>query len=157
MNRVHCHFLSIAFLLYTVVAHATDPKLEEALDLIQSGQSDKALPMLYPLAAEGYVEAKIALGYYFLENGDESESLKWLNEAALSGISLSQTHLGLVLTDVIGRDEDISLGVEWLKKAGEQGDRIAAIKLAQIYRTGKGNVSKDIELYEYWNSKAQIY
>ena len=137
---------------------ANQPDINDAVELIQSGRTEEALPILYPLAEEGHVGAMIALGYYFLlEKEDEVTGLSWFRKAAESGDVEGQSHLGLVLTDVVGRPENIAEGVEWLEKAGRQGDRIAAIKLAEIYYSGKGNVEKNYDLYTYWNEQAKNY
>jgi TPR repeat protein len=158
MNLKHSISILIIGLGLNFDVSAKELDINDAIELIQSDRTEEALPILYPLADDGHVGAMIALGYYFLfEKKNEAAGLDWFRNAAQSGDPEGQSTFGLVLTDVIGRYETIAEGVEWLEKAGNQGDRISAIKLAEIYYSGKGNVGKNIDLYNYWNERAQNY
>ncbi len=153
-------YLALHFLVLLCLASsisASGPDINDALALIKSDQSEQALPILLPLADKGNAEAMIALGYYFLlEKEDEPKGLSWFRRGALSGDAEAQLHLGLVLTEILSGNENFLEGVDWLKKAGAQGNKSAAEQLASIYYLGKkGSIKKDNALSDYWSNRAK--
>jgi len=152
-------FIFIGFVIllnFASAIGATDSDIDKALALIKSGNFVQALPILVPLADEGDVEAMIALGYYYLfEKENQSKSLGWFRKAVLTGNPQAQLHLGLVLAEILGGNDNFSEGVEWLKKSAFQGNKTAATKLAAYYYTGRSTINKDMILSEWWRNRAK--
>lgn len=156
MNLKYFSLCLALLLTFTPITTAAESDIDKALALIRGENPEQSLPILHPLAAEGNVEAMIALGYYYLlEKEDQPRGLSWFRKGALSGNAEAQLHIGLVLTEILKGNDNFSEGVDWLKKSGHQGNKMAAQQLASIYYTGRGGIRKNPTLYKWWSERAK--
>ncbi len=72
---------------------------------------------------------------------------------ALEGDNDSQHLIGMLYSSGKGVDKDIFAGADWLGKAAEGGNEIAAKMLIHIYECGCRGLPKDDARAEYWRSK----
>ncbi|XP_071951720.1 uncharacterized protein [Antedon mediterranea] len=79
---------------------------------------------------------------------NEKEAVHWLNKSANQGLCQAQSYLGSRL--IYGPNQDLSKGIDLLKKAVKQKDAEATYRLAMCYEDGIGvaiNQAKAVDLY----------
>jgi TPR repeat protein len=80
----------------------------------------------------------------------DTESSKWQNKAALAGLAIAQTSLGVLYLNI---EKDAAEAAKWFRKAAEQGEAIAQNNLGTAYSQGQG-VAKDEAEAVKWYRKA---
>lgn len=80
----------------------------------------------------------------------DAESSKWVSKAAVSGLAIAQTSLGVLYLNV---EMDAAEAAKWFRKAAEQGEAIAQNNLGTAYSQGQG-VAKDEAEAVKWYRKA---
>jgi TPR repeat protein len=107
--------------------------------------------------AESDPEQQGELGFYTLKGTgikkNTSRGFYLLQQSALKGNKLAETHLGNCYWDGEGTPRDLEKGFYWSTKAAQQGDGLAQKRLADAYLRGWGT-SVDLKQAYYWYSKA---
>ena len=80
----------------------------------------------------------------------DAESSKWVSKAAVRGLAIAQTSLGVLYLNV---EKDAAEAAKWFRKAAEQGEAIAQNNLGTAYSQGQG-VAKDEAEAVKWYRKA---
>ncbi|UTV87792.1 sel1 repeat family protein [Cobetia amphilecti] len=119
---------------------------------------DKGIEILESLWKQGVVDAGYSLfQIYYLGLGvpeNKDVAAKYLKLSADAGYINSQRKLGYIYAD---RDEvkmfkkNLSQSLYWFKRAAENGDKVAALNVAGMYREGMGikpNSEKSFEWLE---------
>ncbi len=78
-----------------------------------------------------------------------TESIKWIQSAAQSGLAFAQFFMGYAYTEGLGLSQEPEKAVRWFRQAAEQGDAYAQISLANAYRDGVG-VEENFEEAILW-------
>ncbi len=135
----------------------SQPNFEDGMQAIKSGDYDKALKILVPLANEGKANAQTSLGtMYFNGNGvskDYVQAEHWYRIAAEQGFTKAQYNLGLIYGTGQGVQKDPVQAVNWFSKAADKGLADAQLNLGNIYNTGQG-VPQDNTQAVHWFRKA---
>lgn len=135
-----------------------------AMILIQRSEGNedkkKGVEVLENLWRDGLVDAGYSLSSLYARGVGVKKNIKksinYLKKSAELGSLESQQKLGVVY---IGNDKDIPYAQDytkakyWLLKASEQGDKLSAIKLANLYLHGRG-VSKSEHAAFNWLKKS---
>jgi uncharacterized protein len=116
---------------------------------------EEDMNLLIEAGERGSVKAQRDLGAYFatgdwIGEKNEATAVKWYTAAAKQGHSESQYDLGLMLLEGEGTDQNTPKGMEWLIKAGEQGNDSACELLVDIYEKGMFDVASNHEKAKYW-------
>jgi TPR repeat protein len=83
-------------------------------------------------AAHGHVDAQTTLGLLLFENGEQSQGLKWLRQAADQGEARAQLVYGTALYNGDGITQDRILGYAYVHRAADQGLGPAGDTLGQL-------------------------
>jgi TPR repeat protein len=83
-------------------------------------------------AARGHVDAETTLGLLLFENGEQSQGLKWLRQAADQGEPRAQLVYGTALYNGDGITQDRVLGYAYVHRAADQGLAPAKDTLDQL-------------------------
>jgi uncharacterized protein len=83
-------------------------------------------------AASGHLDAETTLGLLLFQNGDQSQGLKWLKQAAEQGEPRAQLVYGTALYNGDGVSQDRMLGYAFVSRAAAQGLTPAKDTLAQL-------------------------
>lgn len=84
-----------------------------------------------------------------------SSAIELYERAAGRGLVQAQRDLGTALLDGrLGVSPDAKRASVWLKKAAEQGDRVACSRLGLAYAQGAGNLERDDDKAERYLVKA---
>lgn len=118
---------------------------EDAINCVQQGEYERAVEILtldgiQQSEAWGIVAGVLYTGTDVDKRVDHAVTI-W-DRLACEGDSHSQQALGAVLTRS-NDHESILRGMDWLEKAGNQGQAYALINLAQIYYAGHGPILAD--------------
>ncbi len=103
---------------------------------------DQALFWINKAVAENHPAAMNFLGSHFKQKGDEKKAFSLFCKAAAAGNAAAQYNLGICYFEGKGTQKSLTPALEWLKKAAEQENIDALLKLAEIYSGGIG-VEKD--------------
>jgi len=101
-----------------------------------------------PEAVEKKVASHIQAGRY-------NEALDSLRPYANKGIVDAQFSTAYVLLQRDGTNVDIRMVLDWLRKAGVQGDEASLQYLSDLYHWGWLNVPKDQKMAEMWANAIQ--
>lgn len=131
--------------------------INEAEDLFESGDYNKALKLIEPMAIQGVARAQLLLGTMYSDGlgvkRNNTKAFKWFHKAG----EQDQISAFYPLYDIYrkgkGVKKDNIEALKWLSKAGDQGDYPALMELADIYRKGK-KVEKDNTEVLKWLRKA---
>ena len=135
MNRFIGLFLSL------VCAIANAATVQEAVDLFQSKQYDKALPIFQEYASKGDLKSQSHLARIYV-NGlgmakNNEEALFWASKAAAKNDAVSQGIMGyLYLNGYGGLVKDNVKAMSYYQKAANQDNAIAIDRYAQIILQG---------------------
>lgn len=103
--------------------------------------SDAALVAQIEAEAEaGSVEAMELIAFHLAQLGDtEADRARgWMMQAAEAGSVAAINEIGYSFTHgSLGNERDVEAGVEWLVRAMEAGDPLAAANLANLYAEGE--------------------
>ena len=83
-------------------------------------------------AKQGHVDAETTLGLLLFQNGDQSEGIKWLKQAADHDEPRAQLVYGTALVNGDGVTQDPVLGYAYVSRAAAQGLQPAKETLAQL-------------------------
>jgi TPR repeat protein len=123
--------------------------LGDALGSYERREYDLARQQFRVLAERGDLAAQTYLGSMYLEGGDCSEAVKWLQAAATRGFAPSQAEVGRMYATANCLPRDCSASESWLLKAAEQNEIRAQYHLGQMYETGTC-VSADLVKAHMW-------
>ncbi|MBU3566375.1 caspase family protein [Polynucleobacter sp. MWH-HuK1] len=127
----------VSLILCALCAIANAASLPEAVDLFQSKQYDKALPIFQEYANKGILKAQSYLARMYV-NGlgtkqNYDEALFWASKAAAKNDSVSQGVLGyLYLNGYGGLVKDNVKAMTYYRKAADQDSPIAIDRYSQI-------------------------
>lgn len=103
---------------------------------------------------KGSMFGQFALGRCYLASTDEQKRLngrKLIEASAEQGFAAAQSLAGeLSLRGICGKKDAIA-GVNWFRKAAEQGDAQGQFNLAGSYLSGEGVIKDEIEAYALLN------
>ena len=103
---------------------------------------------------KGSMLGQFALGHCYLASTDEQKRLngrKLIEASAEQGFAAAQSLAGeLSLRGICGKKDAIA-GVNWFRKAAEQGDAQGQFNLAGSYLSGEGVIKDEIEAYALLN------
>lgn len=145
--------LSVALCLLLVCQGCTRTTLDNAFELYNAGQFEKAAKMFTKLSQKGDVVATYQLaqmnykGQGVVQNAQEGFLL--LTQSAQGGYATAQNRLGSVY--FVGEHvlQDFKKSAEWFNKAAEQDDMAAQYNLATCYFYGYG-VKQNYEESQKW-------
>ena len=99
----------------------------------QSGDFDKAIELVRPLAEQGDAEAQLSLGVAYDRGKQEYiEAIKWYKLAVAQGDPIAQQMMGLIYIQGRGVEADKDEGMKWLKLAADRGLESAIRVLKQL-------------------------
>lgn len=132
------------------------PTLEQGMSLYTQSQFAPAASALQPYADEGDYRAQLILGMAYLQKDfkDDAKSAHYFKLAADQGDVDAMYFLGRAYLDGKGVPQNITIGENYLTKAGEAGSIAALRELgnrhADSYRESNSSVEalKAIQLYE---------
>ena len=109
---------------------------------------DKALEC-YREVADEEPRAASRIGYLYLwrdeENQDFAAAARWFMKAAEQGVAEAQLHLGVMLLNGYGVEENPRRAFKWVKEAADQGLAGANRELGMMYVEGKGvDMDRDV-------------
>ncbi|HQR51027.1 MAG TPA: tetratricopeptide repeat protein [Methylophilaceae bacterium] len=115
---------------------------DEAAAAFASGDYDRALKEVRPLAEKGDPRSQYAMGVLY-ENGfavakDLKQAAAWYLKAAKQGNSDAQYNLGAMYEHGVGMPVNYPEAARWYRPAAEQGDIDALSNLGVLYQNGHG-------------------
>jgi len=123
--------------------------LDSGMNLLNSGETQKAFAEFQKLAKSGDIEAATMLGEMYLDGigvkQDNKKAYYWIQKAANEGDKEAEYLLGFMYENGIEVKEDMSQAVLWYEKAANKGDIMAMYNLAFIYKNGANGVKKDLQ------------
>jgi len=138
-------FLGLAFSSALLMAG----DISSGLNLLNSGENQKAFKEFQKLAKSGDVDAATMLGEMYLDgigvSQDNKKAYYWIQKAANEGDKEAEYLLGFMYENGIEVKEDLAQAVIWYEKAANQGDIMAMYNLAFIYKNGAKGVKKDLQ------------
>ncbi len=132
---------------------------DRAFELLEAGNYDEAVPLMFEAAGEGSARALSGLGYcyyrgYGVEENNE-EAVKWFRLAAKQGIADAQYYLGMCLYYGWGTAQDDAEAAEWFRKAAEQGDARGQYYLGNCIHLGRGAEQNEAEAVKWFRLSAE--
>lgn len=112
-------FTNVCFLLFAATS-CLQPK-------------DEYITLLEKEAKAGDGFAQNDLGYYYLENQNYEEAIKWFEKAAEKDLNNAYFNLGLCCLNGLGTGKDIEKAISYFSKSYEKGKSDAALLLGYIY------------------------
>ncbi len=137
--------------LYWYSKAAENMDWQDAFGAYKSGDYEKAIKLLKPLAESGDPEAQYRLGMMY-DNGkgvaeDDARAVQWYRKAAQNGHSNAQYVLGLMYSEGSGVPEDDANAVYWFRKAAQNEHIDAQYRLGIVYDKGKGVPEDDAKAH----------
>lgn len=119
---------------------------------------DKAVKLIKKAVEKNGIGAKYRLACCYHDGlgveKDMAQARYWVEESAKDGYELAQMNVGyFYLWGTDGFEENPKVAVEWFKKAAEQGESEAQLRIAECYRDGIG-VEQSHEEATIWFEKA---
>lgn len=140
-------------------------RLEIILNALRARASEYAGPQLTKLdeqlreaARLEVVSAMMMLGDLWREKQPE-ESFKWFSAAAAKGVPAAATQVGLMLSNGMGTERNLTKAVGYFQSAADAGDAAAKAALGECLLYGKGvtkDVPRAIELLEQAASRSNV-
>lgn len=124
-----------------------------ALELLQSGEKQKAVGMLKDAAGRGLVMAEYRLAKLY-EKGegvprDMAASRSWTEKAAIGGNTKAMHDLAVFYAEGDAGPQSYAAAVEWFRQASDHGLVDSQYNLAVLYEQGLG-LSQDKAEAAYW-------
>lgn len=111
----------IALFLICLFRPAAAASIDDAEDILQSGNCKKAFSLIQPLATEGNAEAQRDLGWmYFQGCGVEKsnrQAFDWFSQSAARGNADAQAWLASLYADGLGTKKNLVQSYKWLSIA----------------------------------------
>ncbi|MBR3627629.1 MAG: SEL1-like repeat protein [Elusimicrobia bacterium] len=149
-----------AFKWYKKAAEQGNKEIFYQLEALASKKNNPALSALKIVAEKGNSAAQLYLGFYYSEQKDKQETLKWYTKSAKQGNDSAQYYLGKYYYKQ-GNEQE---AFKWYKKAVENGKMFAANDLQDLAKEGnskalsllktfaeKGNCDAQYNLGEYYH------
>jgi TPR repeat protein len=86
---------------------------------------------------------------------DLDKAFYWLSKASSQNDAQSLYHLGFMYENGIRVGINVQRAVALYKKAAQKGDILAEYSLAMIYKTGKGDIKRDVNQYKKWLTRVK--
>ena len=140
MNRVSCSiWRCTALLLGSLLSFPALAEIEEARDLMEAGQFERAREALWPAARSGNADAEELIGViYALGLGvekDEVRAMEWYMRAAMKGHPGAQSGVGWYYEVGTGLPApDLVRAYMWYVLSAIGGDPDAAISLEEVVK-----------------------
>ena len=139
-------------------------RLKNGLGAYYSGNYQRAIEYLQPLANKGIARAQMRVGYMFYlgrgVNQDRITGVEYLKNAmpavtqfAQENRAWAQADMGSLFEDGIILQQSYASAVEWYQKAAGQGYAGAQTNLGNMYYGGRG-VQQDVDVAVEWFKKA---
>ena len=132
-------------------------KVEEAKNMYEIGEYEKAFPVFEEYANKGVAEAQIQIGRcYEYGNGvarDEAKAVEWYKKAVDQDYDEGWCCLACCYELGIGIDRNYPKAAELYTIAAERGHPRAQNNLGSLYETGRG-VEKNIKTALMWYNRA---
>ena len=157
-TRFICAIAALVSLLSASAASANSsaPGLDEAVEAYRAGDVHTAWPLLVAAAETGEVKAKRYLGYIILdhaapagEDADLFDGVALLKEAALAGDYASLIRLENLRRRQLAHSPTLADMIDIEKVRGEDGDAVAAWRLARRFELGEGVEPSDAEMAKW--------
>ena len=141
-----------------------DVRLRNGLGAYYSGNYQRAIEYLQPLANKGIARAQVRVGYmYYLGRGvnqDRGTGVQYLKNAmpavtqfAQEDRAWAQADMGSLFEDGVILQQSYASAVEWYRKAANQGYAGAQTNLGNMYYGGRG-VEQNVNIAVEWFKKA---
>ena len=116
--------------------------------LMRNGHEAEAVELLKDVATNGEipekVQAQLEVGDYFLEVGNHKEAIKWLTEAASSGVYKWWAWEVLAKCyKELGGKKNIAKAQKIYEELAAEGHPVASLELGRLYYTGATGIDKD--------------
>lgn len=121
----------------------------------QSGEWDKAVPILQSPAEQGEVSAQYALADILLKQGKMQAGAHWMQQAANQGMSVAQRRLARLYARGDGVVRDDKRAFYWDMKAAQQGDPEAQNNVGAAYSQGRGVAFSAEEAFSWYQRSAR--
>lgn len=123
---------------------------------LESGEGEKALPILRRLAEGGMRAAMHALGHTYLYGvggvaRDRDQAFAWFSRAAADGCPQGMYHCGLCNAEGFGTPVNPEQAARWYRESADRGDEDAMFRLGDCHERGFGvpaDRAKAIEWYQ---------
>ena len=127
--------------------------VEEAYDIIRSGNPEDGYSMLFPLAEQGDPRAQYGLALLYKEGWgtekDTQKAIEYYQKAAELGHLRAMFDLGLFYQTGELVTQDYSKAIGWYESAAKKGYSAAMYGLGEIYYNGLG-VEEDRDVGKDW-------
>lgn len=128
---------------------------------LESGEGEKALPILRRLADGGMLAAMHSLGHTYLYGvggvqQDYDTAFQWFSRAAANGCPQGMYHCGVCNAEGFGTPCNPEQALEWFKKSAARGDEDAMYRAGDCYEKGFGTAADRDEAVK-WYEKAAAY
>ena len=138
---------------------AAEEIADRAFELLEAGNYDEAVPLMFEAAGEGSARALSGLGYcyyrgYGVEENNE-EAVKWFRLAAKQGIADAQYYLGMCLYYGWGTAQDDAEAAAYFRQAAEQGDARGQYYLGNCIYLGRGAEQNEAEAVKWFRLSAE--
>ena len=152
-DYITCCCLTLLLWLTSAVA---DPEQDMANANLAYDRGDvvDALAHLRKAAEQGYAPAQVRLAYILDKSEENSEAVKWYQQAAEQGYPEGQYGLGEMYAIGEGVKQDTEQAVYWMTQAAEAGLTTAMRTLALNYERGGMGLSVDKEQALIWLQRA---
>jgi uncharacterized protein len=129
----------------------------QAFDAYEAGLTERAAGLYLKAARTGEISARYNLASMKIRKEttliSEKTAMRWVLQAAQSGLAAAQFSHGLVLDLGQGVRQDVAKAADWFDKAATQGHPEAAMAMATAYFLGRGR-AQDYVKSAYWYQKA---
>ena len=148
----------------TLTKELDDVRLKNGLGAYYSGNYQRAIEYLQPLANKGIARAQVRVGYmYYLGRGvnqDRATGVQYLKSAmpavtqfAQENRAWAQADMGSLFEDGVILQQSYPSAVKWYSKAANQGYAGAQTNLGNMYYSGLG-VEQSVDTAVEWFKKA---
>jgi uncharacterized protein len=148
------HLLALVILSILSFSPVNAEPSSTVLELLQSGEFNKAEKLLVPIAESGDLPTQALLGQLYLyQLEDYDKAFKWTSIAVENGHKDAIFDLANLYDEGHGVKQDKKKAFSLYLQSAEQGMDFAQLEVAMAYQLGK-NVDMDLEKAAYWHHKA---
>lgn len=140
----------------TAFGQTADELNEQSKKFLQTGEIDKAIPLLEQAAELGNAEAQYNLGYcYQTGTGVEQnnkKAIEWYSKSADQGFNDGLYQMMMAYGKGTGVEQDFEKAFQYALKCAKNGDGTCMWNVANCYYEGMG-VEKDLDKMVEWSTK----